>query len=87
MRSIADILDTLGSREQVARALSVSAAAVVNWHRRNSIPGRYWLALVETAKSQGIKDVTLKELAKLHDYRPASSLTAPNGEAGAACDA
>ncbi|WP_198135701.1 hypothetical protein [Sagittula stellata] len=46
----------------------IQMVAVHRWFSRNSIPSKFWLALVEGAAKRGFK-VTPEELAGAHDGR------------------
>lgn len=45
--------------------------AVHRWYQRNSIPSRYWAALVDGAAKRGIK-VEVSDLLNAHDRRGAA---------------
>ena len=52
------------SCESLARCVRATGDAVRNWKRRNSIPPRYWLPLVEAAQARGIA-LSVDDLAEI----------------------
>ena len=58
MTTFADIIDRFPSAEVLASALGEKGGTVRAWRARNSIPSRYWLALVAAAQALGIDGVT-----------------------------
>jgi hypothetical protein len=55
------ILDALGGRHAVMRALSVSRTAPYNW-RSEGIPYHHWPDLVDIAQTKGVKWITVDVL-------------------------
>lgn len=51
----------------------VPVGVVKQWKRRNSIPSRYWSAIVRAAEARGIDGITIEALARLADVTAASS--------------
>jgi hypothetical protein len=50
-------------RRDVAEVTGAAPNAVAQWYR-NGIPAKFWPALVETAETRGLKDITFEALAK-----------------------
>ena len=57
-------IDLWGSPINLGEDLGVSVERVRKWRQRNSIPGEYWLPVVEAAKRRGYK-VSLLALATI----------------------
>lgn len=64
------LLEKCGSRQEIlsdARAIdpALDLVAVHRWHQRDSVPSKYWLAIVQGAKARRQR-VTLDDFAKAH---------------------
>ena len=67
MVSPADVIRRLGGASAVANALGIAnPSTVAKWAARQSIPARYWLALLELAAKRGERDITAEALACAH---------------------
>lgn len=55
MKTVSDIFNTLGGTSATARVMGVKQSAASEMKRRGSIPVRYWAALIEGARSKGVK--------------------------------
>lgn len=65
MRNFRDIIDAWPSRSAFADDIGSSQQAVTNMVARDSIPSRYWVAIVHQAEARGITGVTFDLLAKI----------------------
>lgn len=72
MKSVAELIETLGGHRRVADALRVPTGTVSSWKSRGAIPARAWTGLVTQARKDRVPGVTLQTLADLH--------SAPNHE-------
>ena len=70
MRSVEDIIAKFGTGAEFGRAIGVPTTHVGVMKRRRSIPSRYWAAVVEGARQRDI-DLTLEDIARVHDHRGA----------------
>lgn len=59
------IIERLGGASAVARALGLPVNTVSNWKTRESIPGRYWVRLMQLATAQRTA-LTAEEIAEAH---------------------
>jgi hypothetical protein len=65
MRSVSEILETLGGSTAVAAALDLPFTTVASWKARSSIPVPYWKPLAEAARQRGVRGLTVDVLAEL----------------------
>lgn len=67
MVSPADVIRRLGGASSVASALGIAnPSTVAKWAARQSIPARYWLALLDLAAKRGERGITADVLASAH---------------------
>ncbi len=65
MNTIYDIAEAWPTLAEFAHDAGVTVGAARMWCKRNSIPGAYWLALVNGAQHRGIEGVTLMRLGRI----------------------
>ncbi len=68
METIRAIIDRLGGAASVARAVGIGVSTASEWKRANSVPVRYWPALIGHARSVG---VALNADALMNAHQPA----------------
>jgi len=66
MNTIAEIFRGLGGTGAVAKALNVGHSTASEMRRRQSIPVKYWPALMECAASAGRSEVDTDLLVRVH---------------------
>lgn len=66
MKTVADIIDALGGNAVVARFLDAKPSTISEIKRRNSLPPKFFRAIVTLAEQKGIDWVTADFLADLH---------------------
>ena len=64
MKNFRQIIDFWDTYAELALDIGATAAAVKQMRRRNSIPSRYWLALVACSKQRGL-NLSFGNLAEL----------------------
>lgn len=64
MRSVPEIIHTLGGSTATAIALGLPMTTVDSWKRRGSIPPEHWSPLVVAARKRGVA-LGLPQLAEL----------------------
>jgi len=58
------VIDALGGPTALARALEIQAVSTVRyWHRRDSIPAWWFVAISEIAAANGVRGIDLESLA------------------------
>lgn len=67
MKSIDRILSLWPSIADLGRDLGVPYPTVAAWKQRDSIPVAYWRALIDAARSRGLREITSELLVELHD--------------------
>lgn len=65
MQNFADLIERFGGAARMALEIGVSANTIRQWACRNSIPGRYWQKIIDTAKRLGIRGINAAKLAEL----------------------
>jgi hypothetical protein len=63
MVTFAEIMDLWPSRKAFAEDIGAKQAAVTNMAARNSVPAKYWYAIIEAANRRCIPGVNLATLA------------------------
>jgi hypothetical protein len=76
METFSQLLDLWATRQEVAEDCGVEYGSVNQWHRRNSIPSKYWANLIAGAQKRGIQGVSYETLTVL------ASDTAPQPQSG-----
>lgn len=71
MMTVADIIEAFGGPTSLGDAIDARPQAVVNMRARESIPSRYWPALVRVAAERDIDGITLEALADMAVRRAA----------------
>jgi antitoxin CcdA len=66
MKSVSELIESLGGHQQLARALRVPPGTVSSWKSRGAIPARVWTALVAQARKRRLQGIDLETLASLH---------------------
>jgi hypothetical protein len=66
MDDVAHLIDWLGGTSQVATICNVGLPAVSNWKLRNSIPARYWAAIVREAQERNIAAINYDLLSRIY---------------------
>lgn len=66
MRSVPEIIDDLGGISAVARWIDTGPSTVSEMKRRGTIHPRYWMQLVDGARSAGCEWLTAEYLAIVH---------------------
>ena len=67
MKGIDRILRLWPSIADLGRDLGVPYPTVAAWKQRGSIPVAYWRALIDAARSRGLREITSELLVELHD--------------------
>jgi hypothetical protein len=70
MDTFSDLISDLGGSAAVANRIGLPAGHVRQWRKRNSIPPHYWHDIVDVAKKQGKREVTVTALVDLAKARP-----------------
>lgn len=70
MNTHREIIGLWPTRVILARELGVSDGLVHAWHRRDSIPTRYWQGLAKVARDRGLIDITADLLASIKARDP-----------------
>lgn len=65
MTSFQDIIALWGTPSALADDLEEPSRRVWAWKERNSIPARYWVAVVSAAEKRGLEGVTYDVLAEI----------------------
>lgn len=60
-------IELLGGTTAVAALLSRPYTTVRSWQDRESIPPAFWTDLVQAAQKRGVRGVTYKALAAVHN--------------------
>lgn len=71
MNTLNDLFDDFGGPAKIGQAIGVSTEHAAAMKRRHSIPSRYWLALVNSARERGL-ELSIEQLALLHQERGAA---------------
>ena len=66
MQDVQNVIGLWPNVRSVAEDCDSDVEAVYQWQKRGSIPGRYWLHLVNGAEKRGLDGVTLEKLASIH---------------------
>ena len=72
MTSVPDIFAQIGTVAKVAQILGVQHSTASEMKRRGSIPVRYWPALVDGCKGEGITGIDFDLLVRVHADAPQS---------------
>lgn len=72
-RTVPELIDALGGASEVARLIARQPSTASEMKRRQSIPVRYWPALVAGAKAKGIDDLTYETLVAVHSKSEAAA--------------
>ncbi|OJX74172.1 carph-isopro domain-containing protein [uncultured Mesorhizobium sp.] len=65
MHTVHDIFDSMGGTGAVAKVIGVKHSAASEMRRRQSIPVKYWPALIESARLGGLA-ITSDVLVRVH---------------------
>jgi len=65
MHTSSQLIERFGGAAKMAPQIDVPANTIRQWAARDSIPARYWHAIIEGAKKQNIRGVTAETLANL----------------------
>lgn len=65
MRTLDDIIQSLGGSQDVAALLGVTVQAISNMKARNSVSPVHWPALVQAGRERGIEWLTLDLLMSM----------------------
>jgi hypothetical protein len=65
MQTFAELIERFGGAARMAPEIGVSANVIRQWSSRGSIPGRYWLTIIDAAKRLGIEGVDAAALASI----------------------
>ena len=77
MNTHREVIGRWPSRAQFASEVGVEYQTAKQWYLRDSIPGGYWLAVVDAAQKHGFEDITLDLLARIKaDERGRSEMVA-----------
>lgn len=76
MNRVSDLIDRLGGNASVARDLGLKPSAVSEMKRRNSIPPKYWAALIEIGRSRGVEGVSADRLVAIHSAQSEGEVAA-----------
>ena len=63
------IIDYWATYGDLAKVLGVGPAAVKQMRRRDRIPSRYWLKIINAAEKKEFPEITLQRLAELAQER------------------
>lgn len=66
MLSVADIFETFGGPAALGRIIGKRASTASEMKRRRSIPTKYWIAIIEEGKNQGL-DITEAVILAAHN--------------------
>ncbi|MFO1080828.1 MAG: hypothetical protein U1E23_09410 [Reyranellaceae bacterium] len=72
MQSFCDLIDKLGGPVVLAPVLGQTQDAVRKMRARNRVAPMHWRALIDLAREQGVRGVTVERIAAL-------AMTAPSG--------
>lgn len=65
MKTVADLLAKWPTDAEFGRDIRISSARVSMWKQRNSLPSRYWGAIIISARQRKIKGVTYDSLGQI----------------------
>lgn len=65
LKNFAEVIDLWPSKSSLAEDLEVSQKVVYQWHSRKQIPGYHWNAILQSARKNKIRGLSLKLFADL----------------------
>lgn len=72
MQTVAELVDRFGGAAKMAPAINQTPEKIRQWSARNSVPGRYWLVIIEAARQLGIRGINAGALAELASQKKAA---------------
>ncbi len=66
MDTARDVIDAFGGATAFARIVGIKRSTASEMRRHDRIRGTYWVKVVEAARAQRIRGVTLEALARIH---------------------
>lgn len=72
MQTSSDLIERFGGAAKMAPLISVPANTIRQWAARDSIPARYWHAIIEEARKLGVRGINAESLASLAGRKKAA---------------
>lgn len=66
MKTVSDVIDTLGGPSALARTMGEEVSTVSAWKHRGRIPARHWPLLIEVAR-EGECELSFEAMFKMHE--------------------